>query len=368
LTKNLRVKIPIAYSKKLNRYVGIQEVESGRDQFFCDSCKMELTARKGDKNADHFAHYDSALDECEISYWVSVRDIAINILRKTSSIALPPFFNLKLSKYANPKIIDVSTKDGMDLLLHTPIVDIHICIVTPEHSCSKAKFNLIDSIVDRLFLFIDISSIKDKKNTLSYLNNLLIRSIETKKFIMPEFGIKQYADFFNHVDNFCIAEEKIKLNQSPTKNYAAKRAKKILRRRNPNPYRPNTLFEYKDVFEAFMLDYEIADYKDTKTAKALVPYYNKMHEEFDKTGRRGKYGAFMRFNKGENLWSYERDGDLMFFVQLFDRCYAFTFKGNRIFMVGERINEMYMVFALMERSFFPSNYVEMIEKEEEVVF
>lgn len=72
------VLIPFAKDIKTKQYVGIDEVPNGLAcNCVCISCGMRLEARQGDEREHHFKHKNKAKKECKISYWVSIRSIAV---------------------------------------------------------------------------------------------------------------------------------------------------------------------------------------------------------------------------------------------------------------------------------------------------
>lgn len=101
--------IPFAYSKALKRLVDVAEVPRGLACCcICPSCGMRLQARQGEVNEHHFSHYDKAQSKCEYSYWVSIRDMAKQILKEVKYIKIRQYdsANLQFIPYKLRLIVD----------------------------------------------------------------------------------------------------------------------------------------------------------------------------------------------------------------------------------------------------------------------
>jgi hypothetical protein len=130
--------IPFAFSKKLQKLVDVDEVPSGLAcECICEFCKMQMQARKGDKNEHHFSHHEKALKECPYSYWVAIRSMARQILQEVHFLVvenksilnlhsrLPFSKNSSVLKIFNAKKI---TADSFEMKLYTSVGVIYILI------------------------------------------------------------------------------------------------------------------------------------------------------------------------------------------------------------------------------------------------
>lgn len=94
-------KIPFGFKIDTQQHVDVHTVESGKNcGCICPSCKVPLIAAHGEKNAWHFRHLSSQFDylknECELSFFVSVRMMAKQILEE-SLVIQTPNYSKKLS-------------------------------------------------------------------------------------------------------------------------------------------------------------------------------------------------------------------------------------------------------------------------------
>jgi len=73
------------------KLVHISQVERGRaSNCFCPYCKAPLVAKKGSVKAHHFAHSNDS-EDCKHGYESAVHLLAKAILKKSKTIALPPY-------------------------------------------------------------------------------------------------------------------------------------------------------------------------------------------------------------------------------------------------------------------------------------
>ena len=99
-----KTKIPYAFSLDSHHLVGVDDVTQGLScNCICPSCSMRLEAIQGDIKKHHFRHHDKATDDCEYSYWVSVRDLAKQIFRELKYIQCKntPINSEKAAKITN---------------------------------------------------------------------------------------------------------------------------------------------------------------------------------------------------------------------------------------------------------------------------
>jgi hypothetical protein len=89
--------IPFGYHTDTDRLLDISEVQSGKDNgCVCPSCDTPLIARQGSKNDWHFAHasrkvYEETTQECEYSFYVSVRMMVRQLVGKQLVMSLPEY-------------------------------------------------------------------------------------------------------------------------------------------------------------------------------------------------------------------------------------------------------------------------------------
>ena len=87
-------KVPFALSPDTDEFVDVHDVPRGRKcNCICPSCKTPLTARQGNINAWHFAHATRGTskktnNDCEFSFYVSVTQMAKQILSESDSIEI----------------------------------------------------------------------------------------------------------------------------------------------------------------------------------------------------------------------------------------------------------------------------------------
>ncbi len=183
--------IPFAFSKTLKKLVDVDEVTRGLSCYcICPSCKMTLQAKQGEVNEHHFAHAHKAETICHYSYWVSVRDMAKQILLETKYIHLDLGKSNNLSKipYAkNPTWIRVlhvkKGKNGFALELDTSIGKLDVCFKTPEDAHRECDFTK-SLRSQNLILEIDLIKMNPRENKYKErLKAILIDSNTSKKLL-----------------------------------------------------------------------------------------------------------------------------------------------------------------------------------------
>lgn len=88
-------KIPFGLRESDNALVDVYDVPNGKQSgCVCPSCHTPLEARQGDINVWHFAHsskkvYEKTKNECEYSFYLSVRLMARQLIGKQLKLSLP---------------------------------------------------------------------------------------------------------------------------------------------------------------------------------------------------------------------------------------------------------------------------------------
>lgn len=188
------VLIPFAKKILTGEIVGIDDVPNGLAcECECISCKMTLEARQGSLRVHHFSHFKQAETECQISYWVSIRSLAEQILEQASLIYTPPLTCNDVS----PAIISIHKVDKkrseihqftFDLRLETSTNEIFIYFITEEGRSRDYCERLSENSPETFILEIDICSTQTKhyKDIKEYLQYQLINEITNKKWVVRE--------------------------------------------------------------------------------------------------------------------------------------------------------------------------------------
>lgn len=184
--------IPFALSVSTNRLVDINNVESGLAcNCICPSCKMTLQARKGNEREHHFSHFDTAQVECSYSYWVSIRDMAKQIIHEAKFISIETkrTLNLQVIPYSHKSsIMEVFSVDkknnGFDLELNTSIGVLNISFLTPEEYRIGCQYKG-NYFTETLILEIDLNGIVKKSlhSKKEQLKKIIVKSLNTKKLL-----------------------------------------------------------------------------------------------------------------------------------------------------------------------------------------
>lgn len=185
-----KTKIPYAFSINLNRLIGVDEVERGLAcNCICPSCNMKLEARQGDNNIHHFSHYDKAKVDCQYSFWVSIRDLAKQILEESKNIqcsntpeecdiyiSYGDYYSLELYKKES-----LREKYGMDVFYSSSLGLVGIYFLTYENRTDNIEFS--DDGGKYHILKIDLRPIdKAKDYTVDSLRDIIIFNPELKSF------------------------------------------------------------------------------------------------------------------------------------------------------------------------------------------
>lgn len=190
LNKFSKGSMPYAFSKTLNRNVGVDEVERGlKCNCICIGCGMNLVSKQGDSNVHHFSHWEEADEPCNYSYWVSVRDIAAQILNDVKYIqyggSLTNCYKVPFSnKLKNIKIYDevaFREKKGMDIFFKTNIGLLGIYFLT--HESARECYENASHFSKNINLIIDLRPITDNSiYTVSTLKDVVIHNPKLKIF------------------------------------------------------------------------------------------------------------------------------------------------------------------------------------------
>lgn len=347
------VKIPFAYSKKLKRIIGIDEAKSGRDNYYCQSCKMELQARKGEDRAHHFKHHEQAEDECAISYWVSIRDIALQLVKKQAggTMAVPP---LETKQYQYPEqvsILSYSNSNKSDLILHTNIGEIHIYIVTPEHSPSSMKEGLSDYFVPRLSLKINLSEMEQKhKEAMVYIKDALFNTSNNKSWITP-----QYHMFYKPPKEIDIAkfETKYSLGNRVNKNLIHEEKYLAYRLRELEKQKPQADFDHDRIYAQLIIDTTKLGILDKRTAEQLIPFYKLATQDYLWYGQEKEISGIQLFCNLERIWAYERNGYLKFITIMGRKYIAYDVVDDNVVFIGSTFTLNQMLKNLQDAHYYP---------------
>jgi competence CoiA-like predicted nuclease len=197
--------IPFAYSTPLKKLVDVSDVPSGLScMCLCPSCNMKLLARKGEVNEHHFSHFDKAINDCNYSYWVSVRDMAKQILEASRyiKVKLNSISTLQVPPYSSQsnriELFHIKKVQESDYIATTSIGKIKIYLSTPEHT----KYSQIikqESFTDNLVLDIDLSQYQNSKK--SALEMLIINDTKCKTFLLPYHQLREQEESYSDESN-----------------------------------------------------------------------------------------------------------------------------------------------------------------------
>lgn len=218
--------IPFAYSKDKEQLVDVHEVPRGlKCNCVCPSCGMRLEARQGEINIHHFSHHDKAKIECAYSFWVSIRDMAKQILKELKYLYLPNievFSNLHAPPYKNCnsiiQILEVKKgREGFDLILNTSSGSMSIFFITNE-----IGRNMTDQrssyFTNTLILEIDLRSLgsrhrvikKDNLRSLIQDNNFYKRIVQPiESFLCKDTAQENQLSSYSESDYYEMKRQKI---------------------------------------------------------------------------------------------------------------------------------------------------------------
>ncbi len=274
--------IPYAFSRQLNKLVGVNEVERGLAcNCICPSCKMELEAIQGKERIHHFRHYAKAKVDCTYSYWVSIRDLAKQLLREVGFVKcknIPIEHKKSLNKrvgFCEIELLEeqkVHEKHGADIFFASNIGLIGIYFVTTEYRCKKSSV-IIDTD-SHYVLEVDLRLMKNIKSFTVDALQKLIEDPGLKSFIFPT-SIEGTMDYKHK------KESKISfLSNKKTEDYERLyRSKSVMNMEDFRAMKLNTLsinafiqndfsainvakLYYKNMLERFWSTEENAEYKE----------------------------------------------------------------------------------------------------------
>lgn len=206
------VKMHIALSKKTKMPKGIDEVKRGKAcNCICISCKANLIAKKSEhKQRDwHFAHNTGATKECDYSFWVACRDLALQTLQKRRSklydnhivfkipkIHILPPWRKPIKTLAPFKINNLSANnvvhDGnrFDAKIETIFGNIYVYFVTPKEDSNRHRSHSETKNIyfyDTLILEINLTLALYEKHSISkFLEEIIFNTSTCKSWFLPK--------------------------------------------------------------------------------------------------------------------------------------------------------------------------------------
>ncbi|MDD2384562.1 MAG: hypothetical protein PHN18_10270 [Sulfurospirillaceae bacterium] len=204
------VLMPFAKDIQTGQRVGIDEVPNGLAcNCVCISCGMQVKARQGNKQRiAHFAHHKKAETECKISYWVSIRSIAEQILEQATFIHIPKINNTTLIKIQSVEEgYSAEYQFTFDLKLNTSIGTVFVYFLTGEGYVEGRndmyREELLSYRGNSLILEINIESIKKNHDQAkAYLSDLLINQIDNKNILTSQQISNQHSSITLRQSNF----------------------------------------------------------------------------------------------------------------------------------------------------------------------
>lgn len=193
--------IPFALSKD-RKLVSIQEVLPGLAcNCICPACESPLIARKGRRNAHHFAHYRNP--ECPGALESSLHLMAKSILKRKGKIVLPPIFlhgqsspveyaslfqfgGVRLEKYQDGLVPDIILETAAKSIL------VEIAVHHPAGSgkiwkLQRAGLTAIE--IDVKAIYLELAGL-GKGTDLAVFTDKIVNGIQHKKWL---FNPKQHA-------------------------------------------------------------------------------------------------------------------------------------------------------------------------------
>jgi len=264
--------IPYAFSKQLNRLVGVNEVERGLTcNCICPSCKMELEAIQGEVRLHHFRHYNKAKINCTYSYWVSIRNLAKQLLRNTQFIKCKDIpvecetSEKKADGFYEIELLEeekVYEKHGMDIFFMSNIGLIGIYFTTPENR-NKESAGSVSTTNSHHILEVDLNLMKITKSFTVDALQKLIKDPNLKSFVLLT-SVKETMEHKNQED-FIIPFFSNENSEDYDRLY---RAKSIMNMEDFHAMKLNTL-----LINSFVQN----DFSAINVAKL---YYKNMLEQF----------------------------------------------------------------------------------------
>lgn len=192
-------KVPFALSIITNKLIDVSEAQTGKDcNCICNSCGMEVRTKKGDTYEHHFFHYAQANVKCIYSYWVSVRDMAKQIIREASYIHIDTkiYFCRDIpfaAKNTKTAIYSFQERKGAIFILDTSIGKVELSIVTPEHP-RVDTINKSVNFSSSIKIEIDLNSFSNIKiiSAREELKHIILTKMSNKNFLLPVMPLKRF--------------------------------------------------------------------------------------------------------------------------------------------------------------------------------
>ncbi|QPK62914.1 competence protein CoiA [Methylomonas sp. LL1] len=145
-------KIPFGLREKDQQFVDVYSVKNGKQcGCICPSCGTPLEARQGDINVWHFAHsnkkvYDKTKNECEYSFYLSLRLMARQVLGTKIKLKLPAYkdnieYFSGVFRYRQYKEFFVAPEQ--EITIENIAVESNFCDVPVDVIGSIGQFNFV---------------------------------------------------------------------------------------------------------------------------------------------------------------------------------------------------------------------------------
>lgn len=324
------VLMPFAKDIKTGQFLGIDEVPNGLAcNCICISCGMQVKARHGNQQRTaHFAHHKKAETECQISYWVSIRSIAEQILEQATFIHIPKINNTTLIQIQSvEKGYSKEYQFTFDLKLYTSIGTVYIYFITGEgYIEGRSNFyrdHLPKYFSTSLILEIDIKSIKENHDQAkAYLRNLLLNELGNKRCVTTTYS---YIQLLHKASTL---EDKKETSQLPSnKLYVSiqEEQKKVIVQQNVHSI--DSSFDHQDIINRLgIINTDTWVEKDYKTCERLVGFYELMNANYKPYHQaKDEYNVVY---KGNNLWFVCYAGEYYYLAQLGMQYYIYDLNCN----------------------------------------
>ncbi|MBK8815811.1 MAG: hypothetical protein IPN42_10055 [Methylococcaceae bacterium] len=182
--------IPFGLLLTSNELVDVSDVESGKNcKCICPSCKTPLIARQGSIKVWHFAHasknvYEKTENECDFSFYISVRLMAKQLINEKLTLTLPEFYDtieLREDRFGN--IVK-------DKFLVTEEKEISITDIKIETNFFGIIVDLVGNIEGYNFVVYFVHPGRKVPPELSLLDNRKCGVISVDFSSLPELFIK----------------------------------------------------------------------------------------------------------------------------------------------------------------------------------
>lgn len=280
--------IKLPYGIRNNKLLHIDEVENGLAcNCVCSCCGTQLSAKKGDKNAHHFAHYKSV--ECQYAVETAVHLAAKEILSKEKSFLIPEY------------LIDIEyvlNEDGISF------ENIYI-----------NKGNKFLSVLKETHL--NITNVKLEKRINDFVPDIIIEFEEGQLYeenqLIIEIAVTHFIDKEKRekIRNTGISTIEIDLNDFK-KSFNIDTLKDILLNQVNNK---KWIFS-KSVFEKYDGIKKLITENNSKENDKFIEHHRKIEEKYQRDKEeREKQKIEKEQKKIEELNSYKADRSLMIFVR-----------------------------------------------------